>query len=59
MENMEETIGLLDELSTLGVRISLDDFGTGYSRLRSLKRLPLHRLKIDESFVHNISADPN
>jgi diguanylate cyclase (GGDEF)-like protein/PAS domain S-box-containing protein len=59
LENVEDTISKMRELKLLGVSFSMDDFGTGYSSLQYLKRLPLDQVKIDQSFVRDITSDPN
>lgn len=55
----EQALETLRNLSALGVRIAIDDFGTGYSSLSFLQRFPIHRLKIDKTFVSNIATDQN
>lgn len=57
MVNPPRAIELLGHLRSLGVRIAIDDFGTGYSSLSYVKRLPVHEIKIDKSFVMNLATD--
>jgi len=59
MQDLEETAATLAALTDLGIKVAMDDFGTGYSSLSYLKRLPIDALKIDQSFVHDITTDPD
>jgi diguanylate cyclase (GGDEF)-like protein len=59
MKNAKETASTLRVLKDMGLHISIDDFGTGYSSLSYLKRFPLDTLKIDQSFIREITTDPD
>jgi EAL domain-containing protein (putative c-di-GMP-specific phosphodiesterase class I) len=58
LDGSETTINIMRDLKALGVSLSLDDFGTGWSSLSCLRRFPLDRIKIDRSFMRDISSQP-
>jgi diguanylate cyclase (GGDEF)-like protein/PAS domain S-box-containing protein len=58
MKNPDETIGVLKELSNMGISLAIDDFGVAYSSLSQLKKIPLDILKIDQSFIKGLPQNP-
>lgn len=57
--DLERAAAFLQKLKALGIKIAIDDFGTGFSSLSYLKSLPIHRIKIDRSFIKDITQDPS
>ena len=57
MKHAESTVSMLKALKEIGVQLTVDDFGTGYSSLSYLRQFPVDSLKVDQSFVHEISSD--
>jgi len=58
IEDIDKTLEMLNELKDLGFQLTIDDFGTGYSSLAYLKKLPIDKLKIDQSFIRKCVSDP-
>jgi len=58
MQDAESTTSVLQALKAMGVQLAVDDFGTGYSSLSYLRQFPIDALKVDQSFVHDITSDP-
>jgi EAL domain-containing protein (putative c-di-GMP-specific phosphodiesterase class I) len=58
LQDTETTLATLAQLKGLGVRISMDDFGTGYSSLSYLRKFPFDKIKIDQSFIRDLSTRP-
>jgi diguanylate cyclase (GGDEF)-like protein len=59
MQNPEQAVLTLQRLAGRGIHLSIDDFGTGYSSLSYLKRFPIHSLKIDQTFIRELTTNPD
>ncbi len=59
MDNVQEAVRILNIFQERGISLAMDDFGTGYSSLINLQRLPLSKLKIDRSFIREVTSNPN
>jgi diguanylate cyclase len=59
MQDIGSTVSGLQQLKVMGIHLAVDDFGTGFSSLSYLRQFPINVLKIDQSFVHEITSDPS
>lgn len=59
MKDAEKNIATMNQLREIGIQLSIDDFGTGYSSLSYLKRFPINKLKVDQSFIRNMASNAN
>lgn len=59
IKNTQLAMQKIQHLVSLGFEVSIDDFGTGYSSLSYLQKLPIHELKIDQSFIHHLRENPD